>query len=131
MGHVAPILTALAGVLTALAGFIPVWRQLREVRRRMDPSGDGKSIAETLWRVEGQVHALRDEHAGTLRHLDGRQVGVEAGQTVAMLDDHGVAVTAATSGQQYLAVVGTRSDDRVVKGIPVNAHQEAVRAEAG
>lgn len=69
MGHVAPILTALAGVLTALAGFIPVWRQLREVRRRMDPSGDGKSIAEILWRVEGQVHALRDEHAGTIRHI--------------------------------------------------------------
>lgn len=75
MQHVAPILTATAGVLTALAGLIPVWRQLRAMRRRMEPQGDGHSLAEGLARVEGQVHALRDEHAGTLRRLS-REIGV-------------------------------------------------------
>lgn len=75
MQHVAPILTAVAGILTALAGLVPVWRQLRAVRRRMEPRGDGQSLAEGLARVEGQVHALRDEHAGTLRRLS-QEVGV-------------------------------------------------------
>lgn len=75
MQHVAPILTAIAGVLTALAGLVPVWRQLRAVRRRMEPRGDGQSLAEGLARVEGQVHALRDEHAGTLRRLS-QEIGV-------------------------------------------------------
>lgn len=75
MQHVAPILTAVAGVLTAVAGLIPVWRQLRAMRRRMEPQGDGRSIAEGLARVEGQVHALRDEHAGTLRRLS-QEIGV-------------------------------------------------------
>lgn len=48
MQHVAPILTAVAGVLTAVAGLIPVWRQLRAMRRRMEPQGDGRSLAEGL-----------------------------------------------------------------------------------
>lgn len=75
MQHVAPIITAVAGVLTALAGMVPVWRQLRAMRRRMEPRGDGQSLAEGLARVEGQVHALRDEHAGTLRRLS-QEIGV-------------------------------------------------------
>lgn len=75
MQHVAPILTAIAGVMTALAGLVPVWRQLRAMRRRMEPRGDGQSLAEGLARVEGQVHALRDEHAGTLRRLS-QEIGV-------------------------------------------------------
>ena len=41
----------------------------------MEPQGDGRSLAEGLARVEGQVHALRDEHAGTLRRLS-QEIGV-------------------------------------------------------
>ena len=75
MQHGAPILTAVSGVLTALAGLVPIWRQLRAMRRRMEPQGDGRSLAEGLARVEGQVHALRDEHAGTLRRLS-QEIGI-------------------------------------------------------